>query len=231
MWRRRSLPQRRCMKVHTQSQGSLSDQQQIAKILNLPLEAIEIALAASGGGFGAKEELSIQGQTALAAYLLQRPVKVVLTRKQSTQHHVKRHPMTLQYKVAADAEGHLLAVKARIVGDAGGYAGTSGKCLLRAACHSCGPYRVPNVDVESKAVYTDNPTSGAMREFGSNQAQFAMEGIMDLLAEKVGVDGWDIRVRNVLNPGDQFATGQIMRESVRGRRQALEAGKGIYKNG
>ncbi len=134
-----AIPQGRGMKVHTQSQGSLSDQQQIAKILNLPLEEIEIALAASGGGFGAKEELSIQGQTALAAYLLQRPVKVVLTRKQSTQHHVKRHPMTLQYKVAADAEGHLLAVKARIVGDAGGYAGTSGKCLLRAACHSCGP--------------------------------------------------------------------------------------------
>jgi len=225
-----AIPQGRGMKVHTQSQGSLSDQQQIAKILNLPLEAIEIALAASGGGFGAKEELSIQGQTALAAYLLQRPVKVVLTRKQSTQHHVKRHPMTLQYKVAADAEGRLLAVKARIVGDAGGYAGTSGKCLLRAACHSCGPYRVPNVDVESKAVYTNNPTSGAMRGFGTNQAHFAMEGIMDILAERLGVDGYDIRERNILNPGDAFATGQIMRPSVRGLRETLEAVKGIYKN-
>jgi xanthine dehydrogenase molybdenum-binding subunit len=173
-----ALPQGKGVKVHTQSQGSSYDQQQIAKILNLPPDEVEIALAASGGGFGAKEELSIQGQTALAAYLLQRPVKTVLTRKQSTQHHVKRHPMTLQYKVAADAEGHLLAVKARIVGDAGGYAGTSGKCLLRAACHSCGPYRVPNVDVESKAVYTNNPTSGAMRGFGTNQAHFAMEGII-----------------------------------------------------
>ena len=85
--------------------------------------------------------------------------------------------------------------------DAGGYHTTSAKCALRAACHTCGPYRVPNVDVESKAVYTNNPNSGAMRGFGSNQAQFAMEGVMDLLAEKVGVDGWDIRHRNVLDPG------------------------------
>lgn len=223
-----ALPQGKGIKVHSQSQGSPYDQQQIAKILNLPKEEVEVALAASGGGFGAKEELSIQGQTALAAFLLQRPVKTVLTRKQSTQHHVKRHPMTLQYKVAADAEGHLLAVKARIVGDAGGYAGTSGKCLLRAACHGCGPYRVPNVDVESKAVYTNNPTSGAMRGFGTNQAHFAMEGIMDILAERIGVDGYDIRERNILNPGDAFATGQIMRPSVRGLRETLQAVKEIY---
>src|SRR5262249_16124665 len=147
----------------------------------------------------------------------------VLTRKQSTQHHVKRHDMVLKYKVGANAEGHLLAVRVRIVGDTGGYAGTGGKCLLRAACHSCGVYRVPNVDVDSRAVFTNYPTRGAMRGFGSNQAQFAFEGIMDLLAEKVGVDNYEIRARNVLNPGDAFATGQIMRESVRGARAALDA--------
>jgi len=224
------LPQGKGVKVHTQSQGSIFDQRQIAKVLNLPLEDVEIELAASGGAFGAKEELSIQAQTALAAFLLGRPVKTVLTRKQSTQHHVKRHPMTMHYTVGADAEGRLLAVRARIVGDAGGYAGTSGKCLLRAACHSCGPYRVPNVDVESKAVYTNNPTSGAMRGFGTNQVHFAMEGIMDILAEKVGVDGYEIRMRNILNPGDAFATGQIMRESVLGLRRSLEAVRDLYKN-
>src|SRR5436309_3403250 len=129
-----ALPQGKGVKVHTDSQGSIFDQRQIAKVLNLPLEEVEIALAASGGAFGAKEELSIQAQTALAAYLLGCPVKTVLTRKQSTQHHVKRHPMTLNCTVGADAEGRLLAVRTRIVGDAGGYAGTSGKCLLRAAC-------------------------------------------------------------------------------------------------
>ncbi len=224
-----ALPQGNGVKVHSESQGSTFDQRQIARVLNLPLEDVEIALAASGGAFGAKEELSIQAQTALAAHLLGRPVRTVLTRKQSTQHHVRRHPMTLKLTVGADAEGHLLALRTRIVGDAGGYAGTSGKCLLRAACHSCGPYRVPSVDISSSAVYTNNPTSGAMRGFGSNQAQFAMEGIMDLLAEKVGVDGWDIRERNILNPGDAFATGQIMRESVRGMRVSLEAVKGVYK--
>ena len=225
-----AIPQGKGIKVHTQSQGSVFDQRQIAKILKLPLEDVEIALAAAGGAFGAKEELSIQGQTAVAAYLLGRPVKTVLTRKQSTQHHVKRHPMTLRYKIAADAEGHLLAVRARILGDAGGYAGTSGKCLLRAACHSCGPYRVPSVDVESTAVYTNNPTSGAMRGFGTNQSHFAMEGMLDILAERVGVDGYDIRIRNILNPGDAFATGQIMRESCLGIRRSLEAVKEVYKN-
>jgi selenium-dependent xanthine dehydrogenase len=225
-----AVPQGKGIRVHTQSQGSVFDQRQIAKILKLPLEEVEIALAAAGGAFGAKEELSIQGQTAVAAYLLGCPVKTVLTRKQSTQHHVKRHPMTMRYKVAADAEGHLLAVRARILGDAGGYAGTSGKCLLRAACHSCGPYRVPNVDIESTAVYTNNPTSGAMRGFGTNQSHFAMEGMMDLIAERVGIDGYDVRIRNILNPGDAFATGQIMRPSVLGLRRSLEAVKEVYKN-
>ena len=218
------------VRVHTQSQGSTYDLKQLTSVLQLPEDKIHIELAASGGAFGGKEELSIQGQTALAAMLLGRPVKTVLTRSQSTQHHVKRHPMVLKLTVGADKEGHLLALRSSIVGDAGGYAGTSGKCLLRAACHSCGPYRIPNVEVLSRAVYTNNPTSGAMRGFGSNQAQFAMEGIMDLLAEKVGVDGWDIRERNILNPGDKFGTGQIMRESVRGIRVALESVKDIYKS-
>jgi selenium-dependent xanthine dehydrogenase len=223
------LPQGNGVKVFSQSQGSTFDQREIARVLNLPAEEVQVELAASGGAFGAKEELSIQAQTALAAYLLRRPVKTVLTRKQSTQLHPKRHPMTLQYTVGADAEGHLLAVRARIVGDTGGYAGTGGKCLLRAACHSCGPYRVPNVDIEAKAVFTNNPTSGAMRGFGTNQAHFAMEGIMDLLAERVGVDGYDIRERNILGPGDAFGTGQIMRESC-GIRQTLEAVRDIYKS-
>ena len=225
-----AYPQGKGIKVHSESQGSVFDQKTIATVLKLAESDVEIQLAASGGAFGAKEELSIQAQTAIAAYLLGRPVKTTLTREESTQHHVKRHPMTIRLKVGADAEGHLLAVKARIVGDAGGYAGTSAKCLLRAACHSCGPYRVPNVDVESKAVYTNNPTSGAMRGFGTNQSHFAIEGVMGILAERVGVDGWEIRSRNILNPGDRFATGQVMRESVRGLRESLDAVKAIYRD-
>jgi xanthine dehydrogenase molybdenum-binding subunit len=218
------------VQVHAQSQGSVYDHAQIARILNLDPAKVEIALAASGGAFGAKEELSIQGQTAVAALLLQRPVKTVLTRPQSTQHHVKRHAMTVKLTVGADKDGRLLALRSRIVADAGGYHTTSAKCALRAACHSTGVYRIPNVDVEAKAVYTNNPNAGAMRGFGSNQAQFAMEGIMDVLAERVGVDGWDIRDRNILNPGDAFGTGQIMRDSVRGIRETLESVKHVYKS-
>ncbi len=224
-----ALPQGKGIKVFSESQGSTYDHSQIARVLNLPMEDVEIELAASGGAFGAKEELSIQAQTALAAYLLGQPVKTVLTRKESTQLHPKRHPMTLKYTVGADAEGRLLAARVRIVGDTGAYAGTGGKCLLRAACHSCGPYSVPNVDIEAKAVFTNNPTSGAMRGFGTNQAHFAIEGVMDILAEKVGVDGYDIRERNVLRPGDAYATGQIMRDSV-GILQTLQAVKDIYKS-
>ena len=223
------IPRHDGVKVHTESQGSVYDHAQIARILNLDPANVEIALAASGGAFGAKEELSIQGQTAVAAYLLQRPVKTVLTRPQSTQHHVKRHAMTVKLTVGADEDGRLLALRSRIVADAGGYHTTSAKCALRAACHATGVYRIPNVDVDAKAVYTNNPNAGAMRGFGSNQSQFAMEGVMDILAERVGVDGWDIRDRNILNPGDAFGTGQIMRESVRGIRETLEAVKSVYK--
>ena len=225
-----AVPQANGVRVHTASQGSLYDRAQIAKVLNVDLAEVEIALAASGGAFGAKEELSIQGQTAIAAYLLQRPVKTVLTRPQSTQHHVKRHAMTVTLTVGADAEGRLVALRSRIVADAGGYHTTSAKCALRAACHSCGAYRIPNVDVEARAVYTNNPNGGAMRGFGSNQAQFAMEGVMDMLAQRVGVDGWDIRERNILNAGDRFGTGQIMRESVRGIRETMEAVRDVYKS-
>jgi xanthine dehydrogenase molybdenum-binding subunit len=223
------LPQDNGVTVHTDSQGSVYDQQQIARVLNIDPKEVDVRLAPSGGAFGAKEELSIQAHTALAAHLLRKPVKTVLTREQSTQHHVKRHAMTVTLTAGADAEGRLVAVRSRIVADAGGYHTTSAKCALRAACHTCGPYRVPNVDVESKAVYTNNPNGGAMRGFGSNQAQFAMEGVMDLLAEKVGVDGWEIRYRNALDPGDAFATGQIMRESVRGMKASLEAVRETYK--
>jgi CO/xanthine dehydrogenase Mo-binding subunit/aerobic-type carbon monoxide dehydrogenase small subunit (CoxS/CutS family) len=224
------VPEGKGVRVHTDSQGSVYDHAQLAKVLNLDPGNIEVVLAASGGAFGAKEELSIQGQTATAAYLLQRPVKTVLTRPQSTQHHVKRHAMTIKLTVGADAEGRLLALRSRIVADAGGYHTTSAKCALRAACHSCGVYRIPNVDVESKAVYTNNPNAGAMRGFGSNQAQFAIEGVMDILAERVGVDGWDIRERNILNPGDAFGTGQIMRGSIRGIRETLDAVREVYKS-
>jgi xanthine dehydrogenase molybdenum-binding subunit len=216
------------LKVYSQGQGVHDDQEQIASVLGIPIEAVEVELVTNGGAFGGKEDLSVQAQTALAAELSGRPVRTILTREQSIRVHPKRHPITLHYVVGADAEGRLTAVRARIVGDTGAYASVGMKVLERAAGHSCGPYRVPNLDIEAKTVYTNNPPCGAMRGFGANQAAFAIEGMMDLLAEKVGLDGYDIRERNILGPGDAFATGQLMTESC-GIRQTLEAVRGVYK--
>jgi xanthine dehydrogenase molybdenum-binding subunit len=214
--------------VYSQGQGVHDDQRQIASVLGAPLEAVTVELVPNGGAFGGKEDLSIQAHTALAARLLGRPVRLVLTRPQSIRIHPKRHPLTLRYTVGADAEGRLTAVRARIVGDTGAYASVGAKVLERAAGHACGPYRVANVDIEARTVYTNNPPCGAMRGFGVNQAAFAIEGMLDRLAERVGLDGYDIRERNILSPGDAFATGQRMNSSC-GIRSTLEAVRDAYK--
>jgi xanthine dehydrogenase molybdenum-binding subunit len=224
-----AVPQDGGLKLWSQGQGVHDDRRQIASILGIDAEKVEVELVSNGGAFGGKEDLSVQGHTALAAWLLQRPVRTVLSREQSMRIHPKRHPLTLRYTVGCDAEGRLTAVRARIIGDTGAYASVGTKVLERAAGHSCGPYRVPNVDVEARTVYTNNPPCGAMRGFGANQASFAIEGVLDRLAEKVGIDGYDIRERNILAPGDRFATGQVMNSSC-GIRQTLEAVRDIYKN-
>lgn len=223
-----ALPLDGGVKVFSQGQGVHDDQRQIAAILGIDPAAVEVELVANGGAFGGKEDLSVQGHAALAARLLGRPVKIVLTREQSMRIHPKRHPLTLHYTAGCNAEGRLTAVRARIEGDTGAYASVGAKVLERAAGHCCGPYRVPAVDVEARTVYTNNPPCGAMRGFGANQAAFAIEGVMDRLAEKVGLDGYDIRERNVLEPGDRFATGQKMDSSC-GIRRTLEAVREIYK--
>jgi cytosine/adenosine deaminase-related metal-dependent hydrolase len=133
----------------------------------------------------------------------------------------------MEYTVGCDGDGRLTAVRARLLGDTGAYASVGGKVLERAAGHACGPYKVPNVDVEATAVCTNNPPCGAMRGFGANQAHFAMEGCMDLLAEKTGLDGWEIRWRNALEVGDPFTSGQILEKSV-GLKKTLEAVKPDY---
>ena len=224
-----AVPENGGLKVWSQGQGVHDDRRQIAAIVGIDTEQVEVELVSNGGAFGGKEDLSVQGHTGLAAWLLQRPVRTVLSREQSMRIHPKRHPLTLRYTVGCDAEGRLTAVRARIIGDTGAYASVGTKVLERAAGHSCGPYSVPNVDVEARTVYTNNPPCGAMRGFGANQASFAIEGVLDRLAEKVGIDGYDIRERNVLDPGDRFATGQVMNSSC-GIRQTLEAVRDIYKS-
>ncbi len=215
------------LKLFTQGQGVFDDRRQVAGVLGVPEEQLEIELVSNGGAFGGKEDLSIQAQTTLLASVTGRPVKLTLSREESIRLHPKRHPITLRYTVGCDRDGHLTAVKARIVGDSGAYASVGGKVLERAAGHACGPYRVPHVDVEALAAYTNNPPCGAMRGFGANQAHFAIEGCLDLLAAKVGLDGWEIRWRNAVEVGDTFSTGQVLDKSV-GIKKTLAGVKDAY---
>jgi len=198
------------LQVYSQGQGVFDDRRQIAQILGWPIERVRVDLVSNGGGFGGKEDMSVQGQTALAAARLGRPVKCALTREESLRVHPKRHPMTLRMKIAADGEGRLLGLWARITGDTGAYASVGAKVIERAVGHAGGPYRIPAADVEGLAVYTNNPPCGAMRGFGVNQAAFAMESLLNRLARAVGVDAWEIRWRNILRPGDRLITGQRM---------------------
>ena len=222
------LPTERGVHVYTQGQGVHDDQLQISEVLGLPLDDVHVELVSNGGAFGGKEDLSIQHHAALQSFLLQRPVKLTLTRDQSMTLHPKRHPIEMEYTVGCDEQGHLTAVQARMYGDTGAYASVGDKVLERAAGHSCGPYRVPAVDVEAYTVYTNNPPCGAFRGFGANQAAFGIEGMLDRLAEKLGLDAYDIRERNILGPGEPFSTGQLM-DSGCGARASLEAVRELYK--
>ena len=216
------------LKVLSQGQGVFDDRRQIASVLNWDEDRVVVELVSSGGAFGGKEDMSIQAQTALAAVLCGRPVKCTLRREDSFRLHPKRHPITIHAKAGCDANGRLTAYHARIIGDKGAYASVGAKVLERCAGHATGPYRVPNVDIESLAVYTNNPTCGAMRGFGVNQAAFAVEGLLDLLAEKVGIDGWEIRWRNALEQGDVFCTGERLNKPF-GLKKTLLAVRDAYR--
>jgi selenium-dependent xanthine dehydrogenase len=215
------------LRLYTQGQGIFEDRRQVARFLGISADRIYVELVPNGGAFGGKEDMSVQAQTALLAQMTGAPVKLTLSREESIRLHPKRHSLTMDYTVGCDADGRLTAVKARLIGDSGAYASVGGKVLERAAGHSCGAYHVPHVDVDSQAVYTNNPPCGAMRGFGANQVHFALEACMDLLAKKAGLDRWEIRWRNALRVGDTFTTGQVLEKSV-GIRKTLEAIKPHY---
>ena len=214
-------------KLYSQGQGVFDDRRQCATFLGIPEEDLAVELVPNGGAFGGKEDMSVQAQTALLSKMTGRPVLTTLTREESVRVHPKRHPITMKYTVGCDAEGHLTAVKADMVGDTGAYASVGAKVLERAAGHACGPYRVLNVQVDAIAAVTNNPPCGAMRGFGANQAAFAIEGCMDLLAAKVGIDGWEMRWRNAVDIGDTFASGQVFEKSI-GIKKTLLAVKDAY---
>ena len=214
--------------VWSGGQGVWDDRDQIASVLGIDCDLVTAELVSNGGAFGGKEDMSNQAQTALAAHLLGRPVRCTLSREESLLMHPKRHPIRMAYRAGCDADGHLTALWVRMIGDSGPYASVGMKVLERAAGHASGPYVVSAIDVEATAVRTNNPVCGAFRGFGANQAQFAMEGVMDRLAEKVGISGWEIRSRNVVGPGVVWGPGQVMDDGSRGARACLDEVKEAY---
>ncbi|MFN0111184.1 MAG: molybdopterin-dependent oxidoreductase [Blastocatellia bacterium] len=207
--------------VYCGGQIPFGDRAQIAASLALPEDQIRVINCLIGGAFGGKEDVSVQIHTALAAHITKRPVKMVLSRKESLLVHPKRHATLIKMKTGARKDGTITAHEAEIWGDGGAYASLSSHVMLRATTHAAGAYEVKNVKVDTHAMYTNNVPSGAFRGFGVTQSVFAMESQMDQLAEALGISPVAIRRKNVLNYGKQTLAGQVMHESC-GLADALE---------
>jgi len=184
--------------VYCGSQGPVFDRAQIATALGLPEEKVRVAHMPVGGAFGGKEDVSAQVLAGVAAYLLQKPVKVRFTRYESLHAHHKRHAEFLHYKTGVTRDGRLVAFEATLVGDTGAYASTGDAVLFRSAEFAGGPYEIPHVKVDAFAVHTNNITCGAFRGFGSPQPAFAAELQMDKAARRLGMDPLEFRLKNAL---------------------------------
>ena len=194
--------------IYTSSQSIYDVQRECAKMLQLPPEKVHVRAPLVGGGFGGKEDMSVQPYAALMAWYTKRPVKVRYSRQESLDYHVKRHPMEMEFTTACDENGILTAMKGVIIADTGAYASLGGPVLHRACTHAAGPYNYQNIDIFGMSVYTNNVVSGAFRGFGVTQSCFATEMNINLLAEMAGIDPWEFRRRNAIKPGDVLPNGQ-----------------------
>jgi aldehyde oxidoreductase len=195
--------------VRTGEQNVYDGQRYVAETLGLPLEKVRVASAYVGGGFGGKEDQTVQHIAALLAWLSGKPVKFTFSRAESMRVHVKRHAMTIDVRIGCDSRGMLVGLKEQITADTGAYASLGGPVLHRAVTHAGGPYACANVTIDGVAVYTNNPPAGAFRGFGVPQVCFALESALDVLAAKVGLSPWEIRFRNAVRPGDTLPNGQV----------------------
>jgi selenium-dependent xanthine dehydrogenase len=223
-----ALPDGDGVLLYSSGQGIYEDRRQVATMLNLPEEKVRVVLVPNGGGFGGKEDTTVQGHASLFAFLLQKPVKLTLTREESMIMHPKRHPVWMDMTLACDENGKLTAMKLRAVGDTGAYASVGTKVMERIAGHATGGYFVPVIDIASKTVYTNNVPCGAMRGFGANQVAFALEACVDELCKMGNFDRWQFRWDNALVDGLTTATGDHVKGV--GIRACLEALKPQYKN-
>lgn len=205
--------------VQVAGQWTHEDQQQIAHALNLPVDEVRVIYPAIGGAFGGREDMSVQIVLALAAWRLHqrginRPIKIIWSREESIIGHHKRHPYILKTRWGASNEGKILAAEVEVIADGGAYAYTSTKVLGNATLMCTGPYEIPNVKVDSYAVYTNNIPNGAFRGFGGPQGAFAAETQMNRLAEKLGMDRVEIRRKNVLTEGAFLSVGTQLPKGV-----------------
>lgn len=204
-----ALPDGDGIRVITGGQGIYDEYHELSNYLGLPLDKVRIQSAVVGGGFGGKEDMSVQHQAALCAYLSKRPVKVYFSRQESINYHPKRHAMEIYGKIGCDENGRLVGLYARIKSDTGAYASLGGPVLQRACTHAGGPYNYQDIDIEGTAYYTNNPPAGAFRGFGVTQSCMAVECLVNQLAEKAGLSGWEFRYRNAIRPGQSLPNGQI----------------------
>ena len=215
--------------IFASTQNPHYDHSDVVSILGVEDEKVRIIQAATGGGFGSKLDLNVQGFIGLALYHLKRPVRYVYRREEAFLATAKRHPLTMIVKTGADSKGRLLAMRARIICDTGAYASYGIAVASRSAVHATGPYEIENVDIEALCVYTNKPFSGAMRGFGAPQMAFANESQMDLLAKELNMDPLEIRRVNIFKQGSETATGQKLTESV-GILECLDAIQPYYKD-
>jgi len=195
--------------------------------LMLGTDKVKAENALVGGGFGGKEDMTVQHHAALIAYHTRRPVKVRLTRAESLLIHPKRHHFVMDFTMGCDEDGKIMGVKAKVASDTGAFASLGGPVLERACTHAAGPYAYENFEIEGTAYYTNNPPAGAFRGFGVTQTCFATETLLNMMADEIGITPWEIRYRNAIRPGGVLPNGQIVDEST-GLVETLEAVKEEY---
>lgn len=213
--------------VYTGGQSVYDEHHGIVAMLGVAGERVRVISKLVGGGFGGKEDLSVQHHAALLAWHTQKPVKLTLSRRESMLVHPKRHAMNMEFTTACDQQGKITAVKAYIVADTGAYASLGGPVLQRACTHAAGPYQIENVDITGIGVYTNNPPGGAFRGFGVTQSCFAMESNLNVLAKQLNISPWEIRFRNAIEPGMVLPNGQIADEGT-GFKETLLAVKDVF---
>lgn len=217
------------LRLYTGSQSVYDERRETAHMLNIPEEKIHVTSMLVGGGFGGKEDMTVQHHAALLAWHTKLPVKVKFSRQESINFHTKRHAMEMEFTTACDEEGNLTAMKALLIADTGAYASLGGPVLQRACTHAAGPYNYQNIDILGMSIYTNNVVGGAYRGFGVTQSCFAMESNINLLAEKVGISPWEIRYKNAIRPGQILPNGQIADPNC-SLAETLEAVKDIYES-